>query len=148
MPAFSLPAILRALVVWVVIIVAETFQGALRRVLSGPEVEFVVRQASVVLSAAVIFAITWFCLRWMRIASGAAALAAGFFWVALTLAFEIGLGRTLGYSWDRILEDYDLMHGGLMPLGLAAMALTPWIVWRLQGDRAAPAQKEDQWTLF
>lgn len=146
MPAFSLPALLRALAVWALIILAETIQGALRRVLSGPEVEFVVRQASVVLGAAVIFGITWLCLRWMRIAGAATALAVGVFWAALTLAFEIGLGRALGFSWGRIFEDYDPSHGGLMPLGLVAMALTPWMVWRLQRDRAQP--KEDQWTLF
>ena len=55
--------------------------------------------------------------------------------MALTLAFEVLIGRALGVAWDRMLEDYDLVHGGLMPLGLLAMALTPWAVQRLQARR-------------
>jgi len=57
--------------------------------------------------------------------------------VLLTLAFELALGRLTGLGWARILADYDLTQGGLMPLGLLAMFLTPWAVQRLQAGRAA-----------
>ena len=67
MPGFSLPALLRALAVWVLIILAESVQGGLRRALTGPEAEFAVRQGSVIVGALVIFTITWFSLGWMRI---------------------------------------------------------------------------------
>jgi len=134
----SLPVLLRALVVWLLIIVAESVQGGLRRVLTGPEAEFVVRQGSVLIGALVIFAITWFNLGWLRIRTAGGALAVGAFWVVLTLGFELGLGRLLGYGWDRILSDYDLLHGGLMPLGLLAMALTPWLARRLKAGRVPP----------
>lgn len=138
MPAFSLPALLRALVIWALIVLAETGQGALRRLIGDPDLEFAIRQLSVVTGAVIIFAITWASLRWMRIRTPGGALAIGGLWVALTLAFEIGLGRVLGLSWDRILADYDLLHGGLMPLGLLAMALTPWAARRLQAGRTRP----------
>lgn len=138
MPAFSLPALLRALVVWALIVLAESGQGALRRLVADPDLEFAIRQLSVVTGAAIIFAITWASLRWMRIRTAGGALAVGGLWVALTLVFEIGLGRILGLSWDRILADYDLLHGGLMPLGLLAMALTPWAARRLQAGRTLP----------
>lgn len=136
MPAFSLPALLRALAVWLLIIVAESVQGSLRRLLMDPDFEFVIRQGSVITGALVIFAITWFSLRWMRIRTAGGALAVGGLWIALTVAFEFALGRALGLSWPRILEDYDVLRGGLMPIGLAFMALSPWIVWRLQTPRA------------
>lgn len=139
MPAFSLPVLLRALGIWLLIIAAESVQGGLRRLLLSPEMDFAVRQASVLVAALVIFAITWACLRWMRIRTAAGALGVGVLWVALTLAFELLLGRALGLGWERMLEDYDLLHGGLMPLGLLAMALTPWVVHRLQMRRAAQA---------
>lgn len=134
----SLPVLLRALAVWLLIIVAESVQGGLRRVLTGPEAEFVVRQGSVLVGALVIFAITWFSLGWLRIRTAGGALAVGVLWVALTVGFEFGLGRLLGYGWDRILSDYDLLHGGLMPLGLLAMALTPWLARRLKAGRVPP----------
>lgn len=135
MPGFSVSALLRALMVWLLIVLAESAQGALRRLLVSPEVEFAVRQLSVLTGALVIFAITWFCLRWLRLRTAGEALGVGGLWVALTLLFEIGLGRLMGVGWDRILADYDLLHGGLMPLGLLTMALTPWAVRRLQAKR-------------
>ena len=49
----------------------------------------------------------------------------GVIWVALTLAFESGLGRLVGDSWNRIASDYDLLHGGLMPIGVGVMAMSP-----------------------
>lgn len=58
----------------------------------------------------------------------------GGLWIVLTLAFEVGLGRLAGYGWDRIFADYDLARGGLMPLGLLAMGLIPWLVQRLQSS--------------
>ena len=135
MPGFSLPALLRALIVWLLIVFAESAQGALRRLLVSPDVEFAVRQLSVLTGALVIFAITWLCLRWLRLRTAGEALGVGGLWVALTLLFEMGVGRLMGLGWDRILADYDLLHGGLMPLGLLAMAVTPWTVRWLQSRR-------------
>jgi hypothetical protein len=131
----SLPVILRALLVWLLIVAAESLHGALRRMLFDPDVEFVVRQVSVLTGAVIIFAITWACIRWLRIKSAAGALGVGMLWVALTLAFEILVGRALGLTWARIASDYDLLHGGLMPLGLLAMALTPWAVRHIKARR-------------
>lgn len=39
----------------------------------------------------------------------------------LALASGIGLNRSLGYSWKRILSDYNLLKGGLLPLGLVIL---------------------------
>jgi hypothetical protein len=58
-------------------------------------------------------------------------LIVGTVWVILTITFEITLGRALGMPWSRILEDYNLMQGGLMPIGLLAMWATPWTVGRM-----------------
>lgn len=135
----TLPVILRALLVWLLIVAAESMQGSLRRMLFDPDFEFVVRQVSVLTSALIIFAITWACIRWLRIRSAVGALGVGVLWVVLTLAFEIVIGRALGLSWARISSDYDLLHGGLMPLGLLAMALTPWAVRRLEAERRLKA---------
>jgi hypothetical protein len=134
MPAFSLPALLRALAIWALIIAAESVQGSFRRLLASPAAEFAVRQGSVIVGALVIFGITWLCLRWMKIRTAGGALAVGVFWVFLTVGLELSLGLATGASRERLLADYDLLRGGLMPLGLLAMALTPWIVRRLRPD--------------
>jgi hypothetical protein len=121
-----MPQLLRPLAVWLAFILAESVLGALRSLISAPQLELIARQAGVVVGALLILGLSWINLRWMRIRTARRAWAVGAFWVALTLAFEIGLGRAVGLGWDRILADYDLAHGGLMGLGLAAMALSPW----------------------
>ncbi len=115
-----------------VIVGAESVQGWLRRLLFDPEAELLVRQVSVATGAIVIFVIAWFSIRWLRIRTASGALAVGGLWVALTVMFEIGLGRVMDVPEPRMLADYDLTNGGLMPLGLLAMALTPWAVLRLR----------------
>lgn len=137
MPAF-LAALLRAFLIWLVIIASESLHGALRRLLLSPEVDFALRQLSVLIGVVIIFAITWLFMSWLRIRTARAALAIGALWVLLTLAFELALGRLTGLSWARILIDYDLTQGGMMPLGLLAMGLTPWAVRALQAARHTP----------
>lgn len=128
----GIAAILRSLLLWLLFILAESFQGGLRRWLFGPQVAAAVHVASVLAGVAMIFAITWFGWRWMRLRSAAAALSVGVFWVALTTAFDLALGRMLGASWAALAADYDPRRGGVMAIGLLAMAVTPWTVARLK----------------
>jgi hypothetical protein len=54
-------------------------------------------------------------------------------WVVLTVAFEICLGRMMGYSWERLVSDYNMLEGGLLPIGFVIMATSPLIAARLRG---------------
>lgn len=122
----------RALIVWLVIIVAESIHGALRQYFVAPIAgDFSARQISVLTGTALIFAIAWLFRRWTSLRDIRSALYTGSMWVVLTVAFEISLGRTLGFEWKRLWSDYDLAHGGLIGLGLLAMLLTPLVVMRL-----------------
>lgn len=133
MPVFNIPMIVRAILIWLLLMAAESAQGALRRFLTDPDVEFAARQVSVVVGVMIMFAVTGLLFPIMRIRTDRGALAVGLLWACLTFLFEIGLGRATGASWSRLWSDYDLAHGGLMGLGLVAMALIPWIVFRLRG---------------
>jgi hypothetical protein len=53
-------------------------------------------------------------------------------WLALTLAFEFGLGRAFGRPWNVMLADYDLSRGGLLSIGRVVLALSPWIAARIR----------------
>ena len=136
MPPFNLPGLLRVIAVWLLIMALESAQGALRRLMAGDDPPVWLHQLGVVIGVLLIIAVTWTCLDWIRVRTPAAALAVGTIWVTLTLVFELGLGRILGREWTGILADYDLSRGGLMALGLLAMALTPWAVLRLRRTRA------------
>jgi hypothetical protein len=55
-------------------------------------------------------------------------------WVVLTVVFEVTFGRLVIRSlWERIRSDYDLAHGGLLPIGLMALAGSPLVASRLRG---------------
>lgn len=125
-------ALFRAILIWVLLMATESLQGAVRHLLLSPEMQYAVRQLSVAVGLVVIFAITWAVMPWLRIGSARQALAVGGLWALLTLGFELGLGRLMGQSWSRIMADYDLARGGLMPIGLLAMAMIPWLIWGLK----------------
>lgn len=135
MPAGGL-ALLRALLVWVLFIVAESAQGALRRILVAPDVQLAAREAGVLIGAVLIFALTWASWRWLRLRRAASAIGVGVLWAGLTAAFDLGLGRALGEAWSTLAADYDPQRGGAMLFGLAVIALAPWVVWRLRGPQA------------
>lgn len=131
----ALNMLIRALLVWLLLILVESGQGALRHFLLSEATQIALRQTSVVIGAAVIFAITWFAMPWLRVRSARGAMIIGLGWMALTLVFELGVGRLTGASWSEIASDYDVPHGGIMPLGLLAMAFTPLAIRQLQTRR-------------
>ena len=58
----------------------------------------------------------------------------GVLWLVLTLAFEILFGRmVMGLSWERLAADYNVLEGGLLPLGLLVLLLSPVIAGKVRG---------------
>lgn len=54
----------------------------------------------------------------------------GVAWLALTMCFEVGVGRARGKSWPDIGAEYDLRRGRLWPLVLVSLAAGPEIARR------------------
>lgn len=118
---------LRAFVVWIVIILAETVHGIARIQILEPSVgEFRARQIAVFSGAAIIFLVTRSLIGWIGANGRYALVAIGLFWVVLTIAFELLIGRfVFGFSWQRIAAEYDITSGSLMPLGLVFLVFCP-----------------------
>lgn len=131
----------RALIVWLVIILAESVHGTLRTLFLEPSLgSFRARQLSVFTASAIIFTIAWATGRWIGAHRRRDLLAIGGAWVALTLCFEIALGRlVMGATWERIFEDYAIGRGGLMPFGLALMWLAPFLAGKISPALQRPA---------
>jgi hypothetical protein len=124
---------LKGILVWLGLIVAETIQGMARTVWLTPYLgDLPARQVSFLTGIILILAIATLLIRWLH-ASQAQLLAIGLLWASLPLGFEMSLGRfILGYSWERVLADYNLLQGGLMSLGLVFLVCAPLIAARLQ----------------
>ena len=136
-----LMVLIRAFLVWLVIIAAEMVHGILRGVLLVPIVgdlparKIGVLIGALLIGALLIFAVAYLFIRWIAAQTKPQFLTVGLLWVLLTLLFEIGLGRlVLGLPWERITEDYGVTRGGFMGVGLLFMAAAPWLAAWLRGS--------------
>jgi hypothetical protein len=121
----------RAFAIWILIAVAETLHGVARTLVVVPILgDRPSRQLGVFVGSAMILGIAWLSVTWIRATTRPQLLAVGLLWIVLMLAFEIGLGRAVGASWERILSDYDPRQGGLMILGMGVLLLAPLLAAR------------------
>lgn len=129
----------RGLAVWLVIMFAESVHGTLRQIFLAPAVgDFTARRIAFFTGMLLIFAIAYLLVRWIAAPTTAALLAVGGMWAVLTLAFEFGIGYfALGYTRERLLEDYDVSRGGLMGFGIVYMIFVPYLAARTRGIGSA-----------
>ena len=74
----------------------------------------------------------WRTQVWLSFGIAISLCAIGLAWLVLTLVFEFTLGRLLGMDWQRLLDDYDLRHGGLMSFGMLVLLLAPLAAERIR----------------
>ena len=128
------PVLGKALVVWLFLIAAEVVHGTLRTIFLAPAIgDFRARQVSVFSGSLIILLLACVCARWLGARTTASQIAIGGLWLTLTLAFEVAVGRlAFGLSWERLASDYNLLRGGLLPIGLAVLSCAPAIASRLR----------------
>jgi hypothetical protein len=127
--------LLRAVAVWLLIILIESIHGIFRTLLLAPWMgDFPARQFGVFTGSLLILTAAYLSIRWLRAETTGALIAVGFTWLVLTVLFEVGLGRfVLHLSWERIVSDYDIRHGRLMLFGLLILTLSPLIAAKMRG---------------
>ena len=135
MAVVNFAIITRAIAIWLVVIVAEIFHGIARGILLVPYVgEFRSNQIGVVAGSLIILVLALTCVRWIGAAHPVQLLMVGLLWLGLTLAFEILFrGFVMGFSWERLAADYNVLEGGLLPLGMFVLLLSPLIAAKLRG---------------
>ena len=126
---------LRSVAVWILLMVLESLHGTFRTLVLAPRIgDFPARRLSVLTGTALIFLMTMLTFRWLGVHSTRVLLCIGALWVALTVLFEISLGRLVfHFDWARVAADYDLSRGGLMGFGLVAMLFMPLLVASIRG---------------
>lgn len=126
--------VLRSLAIWLLLICAEIVHGILRAILFVPLVgEFRSNQIGVFTGSVIILVIAYFTIRWIGAKRTSELLLIGMIWVLFTVAFEVLFGRfVVGLNWEELLAGYNLAEGGLMPLGLLILLLSPMIASKLR----------------
>jgi hypothetical protein len=121
--------LIRAFLIWLVIIAVESAHGVLRTIYLAPAIgDHQARQVSVFTGAILILLIAGLFAWYLKARSTTHLIGIGAFWTVLTVIFEIVLGRfAMGLSWERIRAEYDVTSGSLMPLGLVFMVFAPLI---------------------
>jgi len=122
-------ALARAFGIWLTLVAVESLHGVMRRVLLERRLgDLPARQVSVLTGAVLILLVFWFTLRWLGLQSKRRWWGIGLLWLTLTVAFEIGLGRAAGMSWDRIASDFDPRRGGFLGLGMLVILVAPRVL--------------------
>jgi hypothetical protein len=127
--------ILKGIIVWLVFIAAESLNGTVRILWLVPSFgDIWAHQISFITGSFLVLTIATLFVRWLQASRVSQLLGVGVLWLLLTVAFEIVLGRfILAYSWEQIAADYNLLQGGLMPIGLVLLTLSPLIAGKIQG---------------
>ncbi|MBN2223491.1 MAG: hypothetical protein JW765_02320 [Deltaproteobacteria bacterium] len=130
----NLTAVFRAFIVWLVLMWVEVVHGTLRTIILAPRVgDFCARQIAVFTGSLLILVISFFMIGWVAVVRTRSLIMVGLLWLVLTVTFELGLGLLVfGYSWERMASDYNIVRGGLMPIGLAVLFFSPLIASRLR----------------
>ena len=121
-------------VAWVPMVLVAIANAALREnVLAKRLSELEAHQASTA-TAVVFFGIyIWILFRIWRPESSGQALAIGFMWLGLTVAFEFLFGHyAMGHPWSRLFHDYNLLAGRVWVVVLVWVTIAPYICYRLQ----------------
>jgi hypothetical protein len=113
----------------------EVMHGILRTVLLAPRVaDFRARHISVFTGSLLILCIAYLFVGWISAQKTSSLISVGLVWLGLTLIFELGAGHYLpGRTWQDLASDYNILHGELLPVGLAVLTFSPLLAARWRG---------------
>lgn len=126
----------RALALWFLLMAAEFVHGVWRvKVLAIWLGDFPARQVCFFTGSLLILFITYVYIPWIPARKTQTLLAVGFVWLGLTLVFEVCFGYFVQHRpWEDLASDFDMLHGGMFPIGLAVLTLAPLIAARWRGS--------------
>jgi hypothetical protein len=124
----------RALVVWLLIALAESVHGTLRELWVVPALgATAAHRVGFVVGAGIVLGIAWSTSRWLGATTRGAQLQVGALWLVLLLGFEVAIGRARGFDWPHIAAEFDPSQGRLMLFGLLWIGVAPLLGAQLRG---------------
>lgn len=127
--------VLKALALWLVILVLAIVNGGLREaVLLKVLPRSTAFAASGVLLIACVLMVALLSIGWLGQLDFAQYVAAGLLWLLLTVAFEFGFGVLVrGESLASLLDAYRFKEGNIWPIVLAFVAAAPALAAYVRG---------------
>jgi hypothetical protein len=127
--------LLKALVLWIAILVLAILNGTLREKALIPAMgTFAGLIASGIVLAACIALVAFLAAPWYGPLPPSQYWLIGLFWLLLTLLFEFSFGRFVQHKdWAQLLQAYTFKGGNIWPVVLAVTFLSPWLAARLRG---------------
>ncbi|WP_440997063.1 hypothetical protein [Arhodomonas sp. SL1] len=126
--------ILKALAIWVGILVLAVLNGVLREAVLFPAMGTRIAMVlSGVILSALILAMAYLMLPWLSVSGWVELVGVGLGWLALTLVFEFSFGLWQGKSWPTMLEAYTFKDGNIWPIVLLVIALAPYLAAKVRG---------------
>lgn len=127
---------LRGLLVWLAIMLAETVHGVLRGLFLVPRVgETMASRIGWPIAAVIVLAMAWALIGWTGLKDRKSLLQLGALWAILTFVFEIAIGLLRGHGAPRIWAGINPLDGGLMLYSLVVMAAAPWAAAQFRASR-------------
>lgn len=127
--------LLRALAVWLLLLVVAVGAGALREGLLVPRIgDAAAHVVGTVIVVALFLVAVGLSVEWIVPSLGTRALLGlGVGWTVLTITFEFAFGRlVMGHPWSALLRDYDVLAGRVWILVPLTTLLAPWVLGRLR----------------
>lgn len=126
--------IIKALLIWLVILGAAFLNGGLRELVLVPSLgmPYALILSGVILSVCVLV-IAVIAVPKLGPMTTHEALGIGVYWLLLTLLFEFGFGRLVQHKpWRELLEAYTFAGGNVWPIVLLVVVLAPVIAQRFR----------------
>jgi hypothetical protein len=98
------------------IMLVETVHAIVREVMLAPAIgDLRARQWGVLVGSILVLTIVCALSGWLRATTRRVRWMLGGYWVALTVVFEVLVGRVTNQTWSRVLANYNPAEGGCAP---------------------------------
>jgi len=124
--------LLKAILFWIPMIFIAILNGIIRNYgyqkYTG---ELTAHQISTVTAIILLGFYIWLIIPFLKLQSANQAIAVGFIWLGLTIAFEFIFGHfVVGHPWDKLFADYKIWEGRLWILVLIWTTIAPYLMFK------------------
>ncbi|MGP2657519.1 hypothetical protein ACOJTA_10795 [Malaciobacter sp. WC5094] len=117
---------------FIIIAFIETLNGIFRiKVLNKSFTKKLSKFISFILGSILIFLINLFYIPILSISSQEEAFFIGFTWALLMILYDVFVGKFMfKMSWENIADDFDILKGNLLSLGIILIVFMPIFVFK------------------